>query len=599
MQANLLPFIQASQPSGTDVKAFCGKLNSGDTGFDNILEGILGAATQNNFPTATSSSLNQTTLNQLQNYQTLQTDTQELSMLQNILQKLASALQGQKKPVDFAQLNELLKNNLTDEELSFIQQFLQNTSLSTALQNSGSSELLTSATLSTQSGSAEQQQLMSLLSELIGAVTGIISQQGTETQASSQNMLLQEATAQNLLTQDGTAQDASQNPLQLLMALRDKLQQLYTACMKASTPQSSQVNGTAAGNTGVQVPPEQTGAQLSLQNMTLGSGQTAQTGQQQGDTTGQQVIETAQTGKQILQNLSSLTENDQNQKQQQNFNGFSGRMQAFAGTGSRQNSDLTLAQLFNQNQFGKTLAASSQNLNGQGVDQLLGNAQLWNKLASVPQATVQIEAAAGQTLLNQIDSKATGTEKTTDQSALLKELLATVDTQQTLTRSDQTAAGDKIFAKTPVNSSYIIEQILNKISAAAKQGEQKLSLQLYPPSLGKLHIELAMKDNHLRAVVIAESSQVKQMLDASIDQLRSSLESQNIQVDKLTVMVAGEGTGDFERSASYLRDRAGKGKKHSAFDDALEQAGDMATDLASMLWNRQGIISADAVDVFA
>jgi hypothetical protein len=89
------------------------------------------------------------------------------------------------------------------------------------------------------------------------------------------------------------------------------------------------------------------------------------------------------------------------------------------------------------------------------------------------------------------------------------------------------------------------------------------------------------------------------MLDASIDQLRTGLESQNIQVDKLSVVVAGGGGGEFERSASYLRDHSGKGKKNAGGRDTLEQVDETMPDPAAPFWSRQGIINADAVDIFA
>jgi len=96
----------------------------------------------------------------------------------------------------------------------------------------------------------------------------------------------------------------------------------------------------------------------------------------------------------------------------------------------------------------------------------------------------------------------------------------------------------------------VLHQVAERIAVGLQRGETRLSMQIHPPSLGKISIDLSGKNNELRAVIFAETAQAKLLLESNLDQLRASLESQNLDVAKVSVEV---GTDD-RQFASLLRE---------------------------------------------
>lgn len=108
-----------------------------------------------------------------------------------------------------------------------------------------------------------------------------------------------------------------------------------------------------------------------------------------------------------------------------------------------------------------------------------------------------------------------------------------------------------------LNAQYLIDQISARIASGTRTSENHITLQLHPPTLGKVYVDLSLHDHQLRAVVFAENHHVKHVLEGSIDQLRAALEQHNIEVDKLTVDIGGQGN----QFASLLRERSGQGRQ--------------------------------------
>ncbi len=126
-----------------------------------------------------------------------------------------------------------------------------------------------------------------------------------------------------------------------------------------------------------------------------------------------------------------------------------------------------------------------------------------------------------------------------------------------------------VNSNTSVNQSSILNQVSEKINLTLNRGESKVTIQLNPPELGKLNVNLTMRNNQLQAVMIAESVQVKNILELNMNQLKVALEGQNIEVDKVSVFVGNEDSN----FASFLREQKNsKGQKQNLkpFEDNLE-----------------------------
>lgn len=147
-----------------------------------------------------------------------------------------------------------------------------------------------------------------------------------------------------------------------------------------------------------------------------------------------------------------------------------------------------------------------------------------------------------------------------------------------------------------LNAQYLIDQISARIAAGTKTTENRITLQLHPPTLGKVYIDLSLHDHQLRAVVFAENQHVKHVLEGSLEQLRAALEQHNIEVDKLTVDVGSQGN----QFASLLRERAGQSRQRhsgSMAGQSEPMGGEAAETVRTPAVHSSG--SAGALDLFA
>jgi flagellar hook-length control protein FliK len=97
----------------------------------------------------------------------------------------------------------------------------------------------------------------------------------------------------------------------------------------------------------------------------------------------------------------------------------------------------------------------------------------------------------------------------------------------------QTASKDQLFAQIVENA---------KLMLAGNHSEMELNLK--PDSLGRLQLKIAVENQVVTARFVAESQQVKEIIETNLNQLRDHLRENGLQVDNLTVSV---GTGANEQ----------------------------------------------------
>ena len=66
-------------------------------------------------------------------------------------------------------------------------------------------------------------------------------------------------------------------------------------------------------------------------------------------------------------------------------------------------------------------------------------------------------------------------------------------------------------------------------------------MQLNPAELGSLKIDILVKDDSIKANVIAQSQQVLETLEKSVPRLRSVLEEQGFRIDSFEISMDGGG----------------------------------------------------------
>ena len=81
--------------------------------------------------------------------------------------------------------------------------------------------------------------------------------------------------------------------------------------------------------------------------------------------------------------------------------------------------------------------------------------------------------------------------------------------------------------------------IENSIKLLISSGESKATIQLHPPELGRLQVELITHENQVTAKINTENVAVKEVILSNLNQLKSNLENAGTQITKFDVEVGG------------------------------------------------------------
>ena len=106
------------------------------------------------------------------------------------------------------------------------------------------------------------------------------------------------------------------------------------------------------------------------------------------------------------------------------------------------------------------------------------------------------------------------------------------------------AQGDATLPTQIVSSDQVIIQIADKLQPQLGRGFQQATIDLEPPSLGRLHIRLVFEDNVLSAQVQARNGMVSEIVRGNLAQLRNALSEHGIQIDNFQVMSNNSGQQD-------------------------------------------------------
>ena len=105
---------------------------------------------------------------------------------------------------------------------------------------------------------------------------------------------------------------------------------------------------------------------------------------------------------------------------------------------------------------------------------------------------------------------------------------------------------------TIIQDQEVIQQLVERFQVNKRQQETKLQLKLHPVELGKMEIDLTVKEGSIRANVVAQSQHVQEILERNIAKLRSVLEQQGFNVEDITVTSSSETTSEFDLLQQHL-----------------------------------------------
>lgn len=134
---------------------------------------------------------------------------------------------------------------------------------------------------------------------------------------------------------------------------------------------------------------------------------------------------------------------------------------------------------------------------------------------------------------------------TTEDSRLGTESLAReMKAGDSAASSGKTAAGRNL-------PGYLLNQVSRQIIRLRNAGEKELTLQLKPPHLGRMKLNIEHTSGGIRVGIVVESSAARDMLLANSHDLKASLSDQGLRLDRIDV----EAQADFGQSMA----QAGKG----------------------------------------
>ena len=106
----------------------------------------------------------------------------------------------------------------------------------------------------------------------------------------------------------------------------------------------------------------------------------------------------------------------------------------------------------------------------------------------------------------------------------------------------------------------VMSQVLDGAAQILREGSGRVTMTLQPPRLGTLDLDVVVQDNRVRMVMLADNQEVKQMLQAGMDDLRNALQDKGFQIDRLEVLVQNRP----DDAGSNFWQQAGFGREDSA-----------------------------------
>lgn len=103
---------------------------------------------------------------------------------------------------------------------------------------------------------------------------------------------------------------------------------------------------------------------------------------------------------------------------------------------------------------------------------------------------------------------------------------------------------------------HVVHQVARQLGTALKRGENQIRVQLNPPDLGSIQLDMAMKNNVLKVAIVSEHHAVKELLVSHVHELKEALLEQGIELQSVDVQI------DYNFSQSMANAQKGLDRSH-------------------------------------
>ncbi len=120
----------------------------------------------------------------------------------------------------------------------------------------------------------------------------------------------------------------------------------------------------------------------------------------------------------------------------------------------------------------------------------------------------------------------------------------------------------KVEKSNSLSPGEIISQVTNEIKEMASNDGGRVKITLNPPSLGKLEMDVIVRNGKVEIVLVADNKDVQQTLNTHIDKLKGSLQTQGLTIERCDVFMQDkreEYQQSFSQQAFYQDGRSGQG----------------------------------------
>ncbi|ABR48871.1 flagellar hook-length control protein [Alkaliphilus metalliredigens QYMF] len=116
-------------------------------------------------------------------------------------------------------------------------------------------------------------------------------------------------------------------------------------------------------------------------------------------------------------------------------------------------------------------------------------------------------------------------------------------------------------AKSLIDPQELIEKLVDKIKFNVNLDRSEMQFQLQPENLGKVSVKVSFDSGEVIAKVYAQSIQVKEIIEANLNQLRDALTEQGLAIGQLDVSVGQDSREAFQQFEQWGLGKATKKNK--------------------------------------
>jgi len=146
---------------------------------------------------------------------------------------------------------------------------------------------------------------------------------------------------------------------------------------------------------------------------------------------------------------------------------------------------------------------------------------------------------------------------TTEDNVLISQSKDNIN--QAVIKDDFIAKLQNVSTQHRVVKNELMKQVVEQAKVFVDENRSEMVMQLRPESLGKLTLKIVTENGIVAAKFVAESQQVKQILESNMQTLKDSLEKQGMSIQNVSVSVGQEGSQNSSQREAF--ERRSKGTK--------------------------------------